>query len=370
MKRDQFRDFDNLFSAHKVLRHSNRVELLSEGKVPSPVCVRLAISDYRPVQMDFEGERNGMFDSQNAKAGTVDHNPRRFIETDRAIALIDNMAEMGVKAVELTGGGDPAAHPDHLAICKHVLERNLDLSFVTTGVGLTGGVEDVLAKASGVRVLLDCSRPSAYATLHGCRETDFSAAMDSLRLIASARRRALRDGADENDVTVLGIECPMHDGINELHEMKSLLQMAYGAGVDYVLLVRRAAWPAAQAVDVMNRLERVLLDLSVPAGLALIDRVMKTRSRPPRGFCGYQYLAPYIGADLNVYRCPRMAYSEGGLLGSVAEQSFIEFWQSSEAALELREFDALSKCFICPYAAENALLACESKEHNPLGNFL
>jgi hypothetical protein len=41
---------------------------------------------------------------------------------------------MGVKAVQITGGGEPTAHPRHADIFRAVLDRGLDLALVTNGV--------------------------------------------------------------------------------------------------------------------------------------------------------------------------------------------------------------------------------------------
>ncbi len=57
----------------------------------------------------------------------------------------------------------------------------------------------------------------------------------------------------------------------------------------------------------------------------LNDRFIKTYSTCP----AIQYLA-VIGADSKVYACQDKAYTDGGILGSIENQSFKEFWFSNE----------------------------------------
>ena len=46
--------------------------------------------------------------------------------------------------------------------------------------------------------------------------------------------------------------------------------------------------------------------------------------------CPYLYLLTFIGADCNVYTCQDKAYNTSGLLGSIKDRPFREFWYSDE----------------------------------------
>jgi MoaA/NifB/PqqE/SkfB family radical SAM enzyme len=49
-------------------------------------------------------------------------------------------------------------------------------------------------------------------------------------------------------------------------------------------------------------------------------------------WCPYLQILPVVGADQNVYSCQDKAYNlDSGLLGSLAEQSFREFWMRDKA---------------------------------------
>jgi radical SAM protein with 4Fe4S-binding SPASM domain len=48
-------------------------------------------------------------------------------------------------------------------------------------------------------------------------------------------------------------------------------------------------------------------------------------------WCPYLQVLPVIGADLNIYPCQDKAYNlDEGLIGSIKNQSFKDFWFSSK----------------------------------------
>ena len=69
-------------------------------------------------------------------------------------------------------------------------------------------------------------------------------------------------------------------------------------------------------------------------------------------------LLTVIGADLNVYTCQDKAYTDAGLLGSIGERRFSEFWRSQETARRIRSFDPRSSCsHHCVSHGKNLMLA-------------
>lgn len=78
---------------------------------------------------------------------------------------------------------------------------------------------------------------------------------------------------------------------------------------------------------------------------------------PDYDTCVYQHLTTYIGGDLNVYRCCNTSYNPLGLLGSIKEKRFKDFWVD-EAAKGMFGFNAHD----CP--------RCQFHRPNRLGNYM
>ena len=51
----------------------------------------------------------------------ITYNPNRKIPYEKCLEILDDCAEMGVKAIQITGGGEPSVHPDHTKIYQAVL---------------------------------------------------------------------------------------------------------------------------------------------------------------------------------------------------------------------------------------------------------
>jgi len=66
------------------------------------------------------------------------------------------------------------------------------------------------------------------------------------------------------------------------------------------------------------------------------------------------YLLTIIGADLAVYTCQDKAYTPDGMLGSIRERRFRDFWLSEENARSLAAIDPSIACrHHCVASAKN-----------------
>ena len=110
------------YSPLKVLHHRDRIDKIKSGVQIVPTQVQLIISDLCNQDCSFCAYRmsgytsNQLFagDSELAKNGT--NNPKRMIETSKVFEILDDCQEMGVGAIQVTGGGEPTVHPDHIDI--------------------------------------------------------------------------------------------------------------------------------------------------------------------------------------------------------------------------------------------------------------
>jgi len=87
-------------------------------------------------------------------------NPNRKIETAKALELIDEFAELGVRAVQFTGGGEPSVHPDFEEIVSHALDRGLQVGLITNATRLLS--TRTLERLAWVRVSLDAGNRRTY----------------------------------------------------------------------------------------------------------------------------------------------------------------------------------------------------------------
>ena len=125
-----------MYSQQKFAWHSKQIDALRRGEVPKPVHVQLILSDLCNQSCVWCAYRSetGLSTELFKTATTI--NPNRKIETDKAKEILDDCFDMGVKAIQFTGGGEPTVHKDHLEIFSYAQTLQLETALVTNGIKL------------------------------------------------------------------------------------------------------------------------------------------------------------------------------------------------------------------------------------------
>jgi MoaA/NifB/PqqE/SkfB family radical SAM enzyme len=362
---------DGAYSPYKVLHHRDRLDILREGRQPAPVHVQLVISDRCNQSCHFCSYRwpgntsSELFPQLDTETGKASSNPGRMIPIDQVKSILDDCVEMGVKAIQITGGGEPTVHPQHREIFQAVLDRGLNLALVTNGTIFQGGIEHILMRAKWVRVSLDAGHANTYASLRGSSVNTFEQVLSHIRLLSCTRTMALQDDPS-HPAKDLVIDVGFVVTKENWREVVDAAKLVRSCGADN-FRISAAFQPEnevyfASFYDAAAQLCRTAKDLE--AGTNGAFRVFNlfgdrlddlTQGNPDYRFCGYQHLTTYIGADLNVYRCCTLAYSKRGLIGSIRNQRFRDLWESPEKQADFISFDARG-CQRCQFNNRNRLL--------------
>ncbi len=149
----------------KAAWHTDKISTLRQGEQIVPPHVQLIISDLCNHDCHFCSYRmsGGLSSEQFGENGNM--NPNRKIPTAKAKEILDDCAELGVKAIQFTGGGEPTVHPDHIEIFRHAQILGLETALVTNGFLLRDGWEEVLPKMKWIRVSVDASSPEVYGAV-------------------------------------------------------------------------------------------------------------------------------------------------------------------------------------------------------------
>lgn len=334
-----------IYSQLKPAWHPDRIEALRDGRRPRPIHVQLILSDLCNQDCSFcayrmsAGLSNELF-AEGAKLAAGHNNPIRRIPTEKALEIVDDCAELGVKAIQFTGGGEPTVHPDHLTVFGRAQQHGIETSLVTNGVKLRPDASEILGMA-WIRVSIDAGDREAYAavrrvpeghwdkvwanvdtlakTYAGVLGTGFVVTTQNYRGIGAAARRAKESGARNMRVGAVFSDQGTSFYGTLIPAICSEIQTAKAA-VD------------GDGFELIDLFGRRLGDLE--------------GGSPSDAFCGYQYLTVYIGGDLNVYRCCNTAYTRAGTVGSLRDQRF------KDAVLDYEPFDARS-CRHCQFMGQN-----------------
>lgn len=346
----------NPYSPLKAAHHRHRLDVLKSGGQPVPSQIQLVISDRCNQNCNFCAYRLDGYSSNELfkiihPDGSVDNNPKRFIPLAKCLEILDDCAEMGVGAVQITGGGEPTVHPDHQEIFDAVVSRGLDFALVTNGWAIRDSILDTLMKATWMRVSVDAGNVKTYATTRHVPESAFAKVLSNIGKI-----RDVRDKVKSKMILGVGFVVTA----DNWREIVEGTRQAKDAGADNVRisamfqpedeayfsdffrqasdLCREAQSMADSGFQVFNNFGDRLDDLK--------------QHSPDYSFCGYQHFSTYIAGTLDVFRCCVQAYNPRGLIGSIKDQRFKDLWESQHKRDDFAAFDA-RECERCMFNNKN-----------------
>lgn len=325
------------YSPLKIFHHRDQIDSFRKGERPRPIHVQLILTNRCNQHCNFCAYRC------NGYSSNEEFDDSNSIPLDKALEIVHDCARLKVKAVELTGGGEPTIYPGFDQVCRHLAGNGIQFGVVSNGSYWPDKVLNALWMASWVRVSIDCSRAQTYASIRGSTIETYAKVRENLRRlkqksntvigvgfvvtkdnwpeILEAASKAKQDGADNFRISAVF----QNEGTHYFHGF-------YEEARD---LCRRAKELEDDKFTVFNLFG---------------DRIEDLRHRHPTNpFCPIQHLVTYIGADLNVYRCCVLAYNERGALASLKNQTFYDAWRSQFVNWALTSFNATS----CPHCMFN-----------------
>jgi len=325
------------YSQLKPLYHLDRLADFQHGIRPVPVHVQLILSDLCNQDCHFCAYRMSGGLSTELFGTSQTHNPNRKIDTEKASEIICDCAEIGVKAIQFTGGGEPTVHPDHLQLIGLAQDLGMKTALVTNGVKLDP-THKAIVSLDWIRVSIDAGTPRTYAEVRRVSEKHWDMVWRNLDKLKHEKLGigyvVTPDNYDE--IGLCADRCRAakvsNMRVGAVFSRKGIHY--YGTLIDEICEVISDAKQEYDGGDfeIIDLFGRRLGDLE--------------HGNPNEPFCGYQYLTMYIGADLNVYRCCNTAYTRLGLLGNLKNQRLLDF----EGAYA--PFDA-TNCEFCQFLGQN-----------------
>jgi MoaA/NifB/PqqE/SkfB family radical SAM enzyme len=346
----------DIYNQQKALCHRDRITTLIEGKHPAPVHVQLLPTNRCNSACQWCAYRQSGY-SSNETFFATDEIPFNKLEE-----IVADCAAMGVRAIEVTGGGEPTMHPQHAELMESIVERGMDLGVVTNGVILRHHTQEAILNSQWVRVSIDAGTRHTYATTRNVSMEVFESVRKHIKTLADKRQSAAPTVGvgfvvtPQNWKEVAQATRNAHeDGADNIR----IGAMFSNEGGGYTVAIRHQLSELLQEAKSFETETFKIYDL-------VSDRIAQLlEGSPAHPKCWHQSLATLIGADQNVYRCCVVAYNHIGLIGSIRDKRFLELWQSPGMGQQLLEFDA-RQCPRCIRAASNAAIAdCISSKTIP-----
>jgi MoaA/NifB/PqqE/SkfB family radical SAM enzyme len=334
------------------------------GLPQAPKQVQLILSDLCNQSCSFCAYRmdgytsNELFVGDSEQAAYGHNNPKRWIPTERALLLLDEFKELGVLAVQFTGGGEPTVHPDHVRIFERALNLGLRCSLVSNGLKWSDYlIQHLLWRFDWVRVSIDASLPSTYAETRRTPVSAWSQVWKNVLHLTDAV-------AAKKSPTQVGLGFVVTpSSFEEIPRFAEIASKSGVANIRYTAMFSpEDEKPFAAHYDRIKGLIHESRKFERP-DFAIYDNFGSRfddlrQHAPDYKTCSYQHYTAYVGGDLKAYRCCVQAYSQRGLIqgGDLKERSFSEFWNSEDRKSDFAAFDARG-CARCQFNEKQRQLA-------------
>jgi len=150
------------YSNFKAACQTERIEKLRRGALILPTQVQIDFTNICNHKCPYCFYRVAKNETLNALFEEKD-----TIPTQRLLKLMDEFKEIGVPAVQFTGGGEPTKHPGFYKVVERAVKNGLEVALVTNGAVFNLNKVHLLEKAAWVRVSLDGATPETYARSQG-----------------------------------------------------------------------------------------------------------------------------------------------------------------------------------------------------------
>jgi len=247
------------------------------------------------------------------------------IPPDKMMEIIDDLAQMGVKAVTFSGGGEPFCYPYLAEAVRRLAAAKIKFAAITNGSRLEGEVGEIFARhASWLRVSIDGWDEDSYQAYRRVPRGEFSRVMKNM---AEFKQRG--------GGCYLGVSLIVDK--NNAPHVYEFIEKLKATGVDSVKVSpcivdneggKNNNYHRPFFDQVKGQVQKAKQDLG-GNGFEIYDAYHELDEKFTKNYnwCPYLQILPVIGADLNVYSCQDKAYNlEEGLLGSIKEMRFKEFW--------------------------------------------
>ena len=213
------REGNLILDSHKLSYHMDRVDAWEAGERIAPVSVDMSLTRACGAMCSF------------CYAMMQESQVRSSIKTDKALELVDDFAEVGIRSVSLVSDGESTMVPAYVPFIQHASKSGIDVGNATNGWEWgPEKSEQVLPHLTWVRFTVAAGRPESYARLmyKGSEHTEvFDRAMEHIRHAVEFKKK--------NNLSVtLGIQMVLMPDLKD--EIIPFAQLGLDLGVDYAVI--------------------------------------------------------------------------------------------------------------------------------------
>ena len=317
----QTREGALILDSHKLSYHMDRVDAWEAGEHIAPVSVDMALTRACGSMCTF------------CYAMMQESQARSSITVPRALNLLDDFAEIGIRSVSLVSDGESTLANSYVPFIQHAAKLGIDVGNATNGWEWgPEKIEQVLPHLTWVRFTVAAGRPESYADImyKGPEHTKvFDRAMEHIRYAVELKRR--------NALPVtLGIQMVLMPNLRD--EIIPFAQLGLDLGVDYAV-IKHCSDDEQHTLGIDYTQYESLYGLLIQAEAMSNERTkiivkwdkIRDGDKPPyKRFYGPQFLLQISGSGLvapsGMFFNARYSKLH---IGNFAEERFVDIWKSN-----------------------------------------
>lgn len=342
----------NVYSALKIFHHKDALDAIERGEMRAPFYIRLKPTNFCIHHCTYCTYGFGNADDRTMNRDRV--NRTDIIPWEKLQEIIRDMGDMGVKAVTLSGGGEPLTYPHIVDVFKMLRDRGVELSLISNGQLLSGAVAEQLYEARWIRISFDSPNEEEYLRLRGLHGDEFRIVTSNIKNFASKKSKNC----------TLGVNYVVsRENYHRVYEAAKLLKELGVDNVKFAAVIKNTpGYHNEIKDDVISQIHRAAEDLSSNTFQVINkyeeDWKDKQFTQQPFDTCYTCRLVTAIAADQKVYLCHTRAYDSKAVVGDLRTQSFKELWFSDATKKRLTELNPKRDCQnFCVYETRNQLIA-------------
>ena len=276
------------------------------------------------------------------------------IPYEKAKELINEFGQLGVKAINFGGGGEPTFHPNAAELIRLVKANGIELGIFTHGGELSDDlINSIISSCTWVRISLDAGSEQVYKVTHGMKGHSYQNVLNNLKRLTKKR---------EETGSKVTIGTSYLIGAHTIHDIYNAAKNAKECGVDYFRARPFEYMPGNELNEIQSENLRKQLEMSkdledenftVSYPETRVESRMDTKE--PLAFfsqCHLPQVYASISADLKVHPCchfknsSRNATSTDNFdpkLGDLTNKTFLHVWESMHRFKALKNLN-ISTC--------------------------
>lgn len=323
-------DLRELLDSSKVIAHYIETQGKNEVSLP-PIAVEYhwcATCNYNCMHCSYANRRKS----------------NKCLNQEAVSKSVDDLIELGTKAVYLSGGGEPTTFKNWDLYAQRFLDNDIEVALITNSIMIKDNHHLMLKKFNYIAVSVYSTDENQYKTITGSNNFDKQFALPKLL-------------KDEDSSLIVGARCVINS-VNYQNIFNTYAK-AIESGFDYIIFIpavdyenNRIDLTQEQKESVLSQIESNI-DKINPANTNLLN-IQKNKIchyqksyidnfENPHG-CSAIHMRSnaFINYDGNVYLCQPLIGNEEFSIGSLNEHSFKEIWNSKK---HLKVIEKLDKRF-------------------------